>query len=73
MHHPLRIVHGSPTAAELAAVTAVLSAVVYGTVAGMDGHHRVHRAHRPDWDRAWRPHPVPHSWCTRGHMPFHRP
>lgn len=70
MRHQLLIVHGSPTAAELAAVTAVLSAVVLGGAVCVDGHHRMPRAH---WDRSWRPHPLPHSWCTGGNTPpFHR-
>ncbi|WP_149180394.1 acyl-CoA carboxylase subunit epsilon [Streptomyces sp. TRM49041] len=69
MRHHLRIVHGSPTSAELAAITAVLSAVLYGAERTA-GHHRTHRA---EWDRAWHPHPVPHSWCARvPRLPFHR-
>ncbi|WP_175408472.1 acyl-CoA carboxylase subunit epsilon [Streptomyces sp. TRM64462] len=70
MRHHLRILHGSPTAAELAAVTAVLSALLCEAASCAGGHHRPNRA---DWDRSWRPHPVPHSWCTRGNrLPFHR-
>ncbi|KUH36970.1 MULTISPECIES: acyl-CoA carboxylase subunit epsilon [Streptomyces] len=72
MPHHLRIVHGSPTSAELAAITAVLGALVYGTTEQTSGHpHR--RAYRAEWDRYWNPHPAPHSWCTRGpRLPFHR-
>ncbi|MFP3991864.1 acyl-CoA carboxylase subunit epsilon [Streptomyces sp. E11-3] len=63
MHDHLRIVHGSPTAVELAAVTAALSTLLQEAAVG---HHRPRRA---DWDRSWRPHPAPHSWCTRGNGP----
>ncbi|URM88789.1 acyl-CoA carboxylase subunit epsilon [Streptomyces sp. MRC013] len=62
MHHHLRIVHGSPTNAELAAVTALLGALAHG------GEHTVRDPRRParraEWDRRWHPHPAPHSWCA---------
>ncbi|MCH0539204.1 acyl-CoA carboxylase subunit epsilon [Streptomyces sp. MUM 203J] len=70
MRHHLRIVQGSPTAAELAAVTAVLSAVALGGTLCAAGRPGMPRAH---WDRSWRPHPLPHSWCEGGNTaPFHR-
>ncbi|MEU7567215.1 acyl-CoA carboxylase subunit epsilon [Streptomyces fradiae] len=66
MRHHLRIVHGSPTSVELAAVTAVLSALALGGHTPGHSHRRDHRAHRAHWDLHWNPHPVPHSWCARG-------
>ncbi|MFJ8694277.1 acyl-CoA carboxylase subunit epsilon [Streptomyces roseolilacinus] len=73
MRHHLRIVHGSPTSAELAAVTAVLGALVSGGGEHTAGHpHR--RSHRAEWDRHWHPHPLPHSWCARAaRRTFDRP
>ncbi|NKY15076.1 acyl-CoA carboxylase subunit epsilon [Streptomyces somaliensis] len=60
MCHHLRIVHGSPTNAELAAVTALLGALAHG------GEHMAETPPRParraGWDHRWRPHPAPHSW-----------
>ncbi|MEU4255760.1 acyl-CoA carboxylase subunit epsilon [Streptomyces fradiae] len=66
MRHHLRIVHGSPTSVELAAVTAVLSALALGGHAPGHSHRRDHRPRRAHWDLHWNPHPVPHSWCARG-------
>ncbi|URN14704.1 MULTISPECIES: acyl-CoA carboxylase subunit epsilon [Streptomyces] len=60
MHHHLRIVHGSPTEAELAAVTALIGALAHG--GGHTPGHPRRRVRRADWDRRWRPHPAPHSW-----------
>lgn len=73
MHHHLRILHGSPTSAELAAITAVLGALVHGAGEHTAGHpHR--RARRVEWDRHWHPHPAPHSWRAGAlRTPFGRP
>ncbi|MFV2119024.1 acyl-CoA carboxylase subunit epsilon [Streptomyces sp. Act-28] len=73
MRHHLRIVHGSPTIAELAAVTAVLGALAHGGGEHTAGHpHR--RVHRAGWDLRWHPHPLPHSWrAGRPREPFGRP
>lgn len=68
MRHHLRIVHGSPTPIELAAVTAILGALATGAAHCVDAHH----PHRPTWPHTWRPHPLPHSWCSTHRPPFHR-
>ncbi|MFG3498817.1 acyl-CoA carboxylase epsilon subunit [Streptomyces sp. NPDC047928] len=80
-HHHLRIVHGSPTAAELAALTAVLTALVcrcaaadagIGTGGSTGDGAGGGTGRRANWDRAWRPHPPSGSWRARvGCGPFH--
>ncbi|MEU9984119.1 acyl-CoA carboxylase subunit epsilon [Streptomyces sp. NPDC050856] len=64
MPHHLRIVHGRPNAAEVAALTAVLTALASRAAAqppqGSDRDTR-----RADWDRRWRAHPPSGSWRSR--------
>ncbi|MFF8288800.1 acyl-CoA carboxylase subunit epsilon [Streptomyces sp. NPDC016309] len=69
----LRIVHGRPTATELAALTAVLTALACRT--GPAGPSRGGGAPtgRAQWDRGWRAHPAPNSWCARLHLPARHP
>ncbi|MFF8833213.1 acyl-CoA carboxylase subunit epsilon [Streptomyces sp. NPDC015131] len=72
----LRIVHGRPTPTEVAALTAVLTALASRTAPDAPGpdsgpapRARVRRAH---WDRGWRAHPAPGSWRARfGLAPRH--
>ncbi|WP_167536300.1 acyl-CoA carboxylase subunit epsilon [Streptomyces ficellus] len=71
----LRIVHGRPTPTEVAALTAVLTALACRTPTegpGARGTPRtpVHRAH---WDRGWRAHPAPGSWRARFGLPPRHP
>ncbi|GAA4935658.1 hypothetical protein GCM10023237_67530 [Streptomyces coeruleoprunus] len=47
---------------EVAAVTAVLGAVICCMAEHAGASHR--RVRRAEWDRTWRPHPAPGSWCT---------
>ncbi|MEU7282426.1 acyl-CoA carboxylase subunit epsilon [Streptomyces sp. NPDC045431] len=65
MPHHLRIVHGRPTATELAALTAVLTALAsrYATEHTAAGPTAARR--RAEWDRGWRAHPSPGSWRAR--------
>ncbi|ORT57005.1 hypothetical protein BKD26_25565 [Streptomyces sp. CB03238] len=63
-----RIVHGRPTATELAALTAVLTALACRTAAAeRPGSGTAPR--RADWDRGWRAHPPPGSWRARFGLP----
>ncbi|MFF3313513.1 acyl-CoA carboxylase subunit epsilon [Streptomyces sp. NPDC002952] len=57
----LRVVKGAPDADELAAVTAVITTLLR-TTAGPQTANTRRRAH---WDRAFRPHASPASWCHR--------
>ncbi|WP_189552367.1 acyl-CoA carboxylase subunit epsilon [Streptomyces lavendofoliae] len=66
----LRIVHGRPTPTELAALTAVLSALACRT--GAEGPRTGPASRRAEWDRGWRAHPAPGSWRARfGSRPRH--
>ncbi|MFC8919916.1 acyl-CoA carboxylase subunit epsilon [Streptomyces sp. WAC05374] len=63
----LRIVHGRPTATELAAVTAVLTALACRTTGERPGTGTA--PGRAEWDRGWRAHPAPGSWRARFGLP----
>ncbi|MEU0662653.1 acyl-CoA carboxylase subunit epsilon [Streptomyces lavendulocolor] len=74
----LRIVHGRPTPTELAALTAVLTALVCRTGTEGPGHGAQGRGHgatgrRAEWDRGWRAHPAPGSWRARFGLPPRHP
>ncbi|MER7109994.1 acyl-CoA carboxylase subunit epsilon [Streptomyces sp. NPDC000229] len=71
MPHHLRIVHGHPTATELAALTAVLTALACRTAAEGPGPDTAPR--RAEWDRGWRAHPAPGSWRARFGLPPRHP
>ncbi|MET9800223.1 acyl-CoA carboxylase subunit epsilon [Streptomyces sp. NPDC006368] len=60
MRHHLRIVHGRPTATELAALTAVLTALACRSATERPAADASPR--RAEWDRGWRAHPLPGSW-----------
>ncbi|MFI6108014.1 acyl-CoA carboxylase subunit epsilon [Streptomyces sp. NPDC051310] len=65
MPHHLRIVHGRPNAIELAALTAVLTALASRDAAGPAGADPDREPCRAEWDRGWRAHPLPGSWRAR--------
>ncbi|MCK8677735.1 MULTISPECIES: acyl-CoA carboxylase epsilon subunit [Streptomyces] len=70
MPHHLRILRGAPTPTELAALTAVLTALAAAPAgeppaAPPPGRRRAH------WDRGWRAHAPSGSW--RSHLTGHRP
>ncbi|MDN3296817.1 acyl-CoA carboxylase subunit epsilon [Streptomyces ficellus] len=69
MPHHLRIVHGCPNATELAALTAVLTALACQRAA--ECHRPRPASRRADWDRGWRAHPPSGSWRARLAVPPH--
>ncbi|WP_353964035.1 acyl-CoA carboxylase subunit epsilon [Streptomyces canus] len=64
----LRIVRGAPSPDELAALVTVLTALSTRPAPGKTCRNDQVRAH---WDRSWRVHPSPGSWCrgTATHVP----
>ncbi|MEE1757461.1 acyl-CoA carboxylase subunit epsilon [Streptomyces sp. SP18CS02] len=70
MSDHLRIVHGSPNAVELAALTAVLTALACRQAAQhLEMDPAPPRAH---WDRSWKVHLSPGSWRCGSGFPYHR-
>ncbi|MFJ8648853.1 acyl-CoA carboxylase subunit epsilon [Streptomyces sp. NPDC093546] len=73
MPHHLRIVHGRPTATELAALTAVLTALASRYAVEGPEADFAPAPRRAEWDRGWRAHPAPGSWRARlGAVVHHR-
>ncbi|MEU6488640.1 acyl-CoA carboxylase epsilon subunit [Streptomyces sp. NPDC046887] len=69
MPHHLRILRGAPTPTELAALTAVLTALAAAPV-GEPPTAASHGRRRAHWDRGWRAHVCSNSW--RSHLIGHR-
>ncbi|MCS0634918.1 acyl-CoA carboxylase subunit epsilon [Streptomyces sp. LP05-1] len=74
MSHHLRIVRGEPDVTELAALTAVLTALACGAAAESPVRPAPGGPCRAHWDRAWRAHHSSGSWRARtvAVFPFHR-